>query len=374
FNFSITFNDSEEDPVNVTLYTCTPLTGCLANETLNSTSTTNYTFVWNITSWGDWVNSTANNYFYFEFKDPYISWNSTENFYGPAVVRRDAILEPITNETVVNRTGTNTTHLLFRVYDPNATDYVGSGISCLVNVTEDGSNYDYGNFDVTNSSGHCNITFDPDGNYSVGVQKFTVGVFNSTHYNNNITEMYGLELTVMGDLDVSLSVDPTDIVDRWNNSDRHDSNITWTISGVQDDNGTDVSGYTVWLYWRNSLLNTTTQSQGFIDIPDEAPLDQSDDLFKVVVGKQYFNNHTNTSADYLVEGKLNFTILTPNGSQVMRSPGQYDRVNLTINVTDELGNTIDDTELEIIWHSPTGSCSNLYNSSGNYTCEFNPSN
>ncbi len=372
FNFSITFNDSEEDPVNATLYTCTPLTGCLANETLNSTSTTNYTFVWNITSWNDWVNSTANNYFYFEFKDPYIGWNSTENFYGPAVVRRDAILEPITNETVVNRTGTNTTYFLFRVYDPNATDYVGSGISCLVNVTENGSNYDDGNLDVTNPSGDCNITFDPDGNYSVGVQKFTVGVFNSSYYNDNITEMYGLELEIYGDLDVSLSVDPTGIVDRWNNSDRHDSNITWTISGVQDDNGTDVSGYTVWLYWRNSLLNTTDQSQGFIDIPDEAPLDQSDDYFQVVVGKQYFNNHTNTSADYLVEGKLNFTILTPNGSQVMRTLGSPNRLNLTINVTDELGNSVEDTNLEIVWYIPPDGCINLYNSSGNYTCEFNP--
>ncbi|MCW1304417.1 MAG: DUF853 family protein [Candidatus Parvarchaeota archaeon] len=142
------------------------------------------------------------NYFKFEIDDgtPGNAFN-TSVFNEPNVTRDTVTIYYITgNNGFVNRTSTNTLLLSVRIYDNSSKSYVPSGVNGTIWITKDGSEYDSGNFNQTNSSGYLNYNFDPTCapvKYEVGTQKWKVGLMDECYIQTNTTEY---NLTVIGTL------------------------------------------------------------------------------------------------------------------------------------------------------------------------------
>ena len=85
----------------------------------------------------------------------------------------------------VNRTGTNNTELVVRINDTSNASYVNEGVNCSFWITIDqGSTFILANETSTNSTGHCNFTFDPNSTHNAGQQIWVAGVDNDAFYNS----------------------------------------------------------------------------------------------------------------------------------------------------------------------------------------------
>lgn len=144
----------------------------------------------------------TNNLYKFQINDGTNKFNTSE-ISGPDLTE-DAVSIEYTygNNTIVNRTGTNTILFVARAIDTDK-----ANIPILTNsntrfwVTQNGANYDTGNDAATNSTGHANYNFDPTcspNKYDVGPQYWKAGVLDSCYIETNTTQNY--TATIMGSL------------------------------------------------------------------------------------------------------------------------------------------------------------------------------
>jgi hypothetical protein len=169
----------------------------------------NGTAWFNLTSNSSWVGV---NYYWFQYQDfnssgdPLHSSQNTSISWGPLARKHNTeVFHVKGNESSVNRT--EAVELVVRINDTDNGTWVGSGVACTIWVSYNNSNFDFGNFNTTNSSGHCLFWFTPDGNYSTGNQTWKGGVLDDTYYNDsNSTDFV---LTINGRVNITL-VEPVE--------------------------------------------------------------------------------------------------------------------------------------------------------------------
>lgn len=210
FNFSVYVNNTDGDDVNVTLWFYFNLTDSWVNMGTESTSTSE-TVYFNLTSDMSWVGTGK---FKFEYQDfnasgsPLHSAVNTTMVTKPVALKHNVTVNNTAgNNSVVYRknetiTGNESVLLIVRLND--TTDYDNwTATNCNVWVTTNsGSGYDSGQASQINQTGHCNMTFDPDGNYTVGQQIWNATI-DETYY--NMLNWMNFTVNVKGHLNVSIT-------------------------------------------------------------------------------------------------------------------------------------------------------------------------
>ncbi|MBU1196974.1 DUF87 domain-containing protein [Candidatus Micrarchaeota archaeon] len=190
------------------------------------------------------------NVWLFQFEDGTNTDNSS-NQTGFEVEANDINVsyENVGNDTDVNRTGSNSTPLILRVYNIDNSSWATSGVNGTFWVTSDGSSFE-SNTNQTNSSGHLYLDYEPTCDYSEGAQVWIGGVNNDACYKAaNTTENYSTR--VWGHLTNSISSPIGTSVTQGNN--------VSMLAQVADDCGQDVVGANVRFdsYHEGSSQNTT---------------------------------------------------------------------------------------------------------------------
>ncbi|RLE37326.1 hypothetical protein DRJ17_06840, partial [Candidatus Woesearchaeota archaeon] len=153
------------------------------------------------------INTTYPVEFKWEISDGTNIFN-TSVIQAPSIERDPVSIEYIYgNESTANRSGTQTDLLILRIYDTIKQTPVGSGVQGIIYVTKDGINYDSGTQNLTDEDGYLKVYFDPQADYSVGLQKWKGGTYQDSCYlDANSSEFV---LTILGDLYNSLLIPPT---------------------------------------------------------------------------------------------------------------------------------------------------------------------
>ncbi|MFC2143647.1 hypothetical protein ACFLQN_04590, partial [Candidatus Aenigmatarchaeota archaeon] len=197
-NISLDASDTESDTFNVSLWDSAgpagPWSWVNNSECLNCTgSRINFTIRGRYNAF-----NIGLRYYMFNATDPGGSTGNTSayNF----TIERDEVNATIHigNNTSVNRTEDNTTILGLNLFDTDNLTYVSALTNGTIWVTTDGSTFDSGIFNYTNSTRYFNVSFNPNCSYNVGPQVWRGGTNNDTTYNeSNSTNM---TVIIMGTL------------------------------------------------------------------------------------------------------------------------------------------------------------------------------
>lgn len=334
FNYSVLVNDTDGDMANITIWTRTNLSSSwVSRGEVNITSIENAYF--NISSDSSWVGLNSYKFEYQDFNasgDPIHSTQNTSVYSGPDVQKHNTSSEYSQgNESNVAR-GENIT-LVVRINDTNESSWVGSGVSCRFWITTNGTQFDSGHDNVTNSSGHCVYIFNPDSSYSTGNQTWKAGVRSDTYYlDMNSSDFI---VTVNGRVNVTLLLPQQNQMLRRNSS-------NYFLARLYDEYGVSVnaSGYNCSFYFNDTYLNSSdTNATGWC-------------------------NYSWSPACGVSLGRFNVSVnLSGSGSELYSIWGNQH--NASINMTDELNTTVTNPSDGSIYHK--GNSFSL-NSTTNDTC------
>ncbi|RLJ08581.1 MAG: hypothetical protein DRP13_02250, partial [Candidatus Aenigmatarchaeota archaeon] len=259
FNFSVQVNDTEGDCVNVSLWIYHPLTGWALGGYENVTG--NGTLWFNLTSDMNWVGINQYNFSYMDYNcsntsEIYHSISYTQNYQGPDVQKHNVSVVYIKgNNSAVNRS--ESVELIVRINDTVNSSWVGENVGCWFWITFNGSEFDSGHYNQTNSSGYCMYSFIPNANYTPGNQTWIAGVYNDTYYaDKNSTDFI---LTIMGKININL-ISPV------SNQTLYRNFTNLLQAKITDEYGSSVniSGYNCSFWFNNSIIgNATTNSTGW---------------------------------------------------------------------------------------------------------------
>jgi len=375
FNFTVNVSDSDGDNVTVNLWVY--LADLDAWEKIGSKNTTTLTnetpetLKFTVSSNKSW---TGNNKFRFQYRDflgsyVYHDWEYTDNSTGPSVTRHNAsIIYVQGNNTKINRTGSASTLLIIGVNDTDEALMVGSGVNCAFWLTKDGTNFVLVHATMTNSSGYCNYSFNPDSTYSVGKQWWLTGTYQDSYYLSQNSTNFTSE--VYGQLNINLT---KSVVGK---------NFTRTqniesIAKIYDDNGNvvQIEGYNCTWYVKNetgSLTqtgNSTTNSSGYCNYTWSTGC--SDDLGSYninvslwgSVSEYYYIWKDYSETDTTLKDNLNITIIYPTSGYIIH---ELETLMLNSTVFDQCGSP--EEVYNVNWYFPgTGGCSGNISSGPNTT-------
>ncbi len=244
--------------VNITLWVRLNTTGVWTSRgTQNVTSS--QTVYFNLTSDNTWMGLNSYKFEFQDFNasgDPIHSKENTSVSSGPDVQKHNvSIVHIYGNESSVNRE--QTTFLIVRVNDTNQSAWVGSGVSCRFWVTTNGSQFDSGHDNVTNSSGHCVFDFTPNNTYSAANQTWVAGVYNDTYYLDMNSSNF--VVTVKGRLNVTMLL-PQDNQSLLRNS------SNYFLARLKDEYGNwvNASGYNCSFWFNDTYINSSdTNATGY---------------------------------------------------------------------------------------------------------------
>ena len=334
FNYSVLINDTDGDNVSVTLWYRLEQSGYWQNgSTVNITG--NGTAWFNMTSDSSWLGTGS---YKFQYQDinssgyPMHSAANTSVVWGPLARRHNTeAFHAKGNESAVNRS--ESVELVLRINDTDNGTWVSNGVSCVVWVTYNDSNFDEGHFNETNLSGYCTVWFTPDGNYSTGNHTWKGGVQDiDTYYNDSNST--NLVLTVNGRVNVTiLEPDEGGVIYR---------NSSNTLAAkLVDQYGLDVnsSGFNCTFWFNNSYIN-----------------------FSLTNNTGHCNISWTPGCSYLREdGILNVTLSDPTGSYLILNNMDWRNVSMQ----DELNITISEPPEDSLFHRGE---SVSFNSTVNDTC------
>jgi len=208
--FNITINDSQNN-ATVYLYKAESISGPWTfideQNYTNASEEVVLSFPYQATC-SDLGTGGTDKIWYFKFN----ASNTVGNFYSTTpsasdnfTLTRDYIsFEGVTgNNSIANRTDTQTDLIGIRVRDNNGS--IVNGLNVTFKITRDGTNYDSGTVNQTNSTGDAIFIFDPlcSPRYEVGVQKWQGIVSGEGCYQSNSTSEYNL--TIWGDITLELN-------------------------------------------------------------------------------------------------------------------------------------------------------------------------
>ncbi|MBN2042947.1 MAG: DUF87 domain-containing protein [Candidatus Aenigmarchaeota archaeon] len=263
FNFSVDVTDTDGDLVNVNLWLYKNLSGQWS--VIKSSNLTGTGKLWfNVSSDKSWVGSGE---YKFQYQDlngsfyPFHSYLNTSNLSGPVAEKHDSsVIYVQGNNSKVNRSGTETTRLVVLINDTDTGSAADSGITCRFWVTTDGSEWDSGHSNTTNSTGHCVYDFDPDSSYSVGNRSWKAGVVGDPYYNpsNSTTS----NLTVKGMININFTQPAENGV-----LNRNISNTITARMLDEYDQYVQIAGYNCTFYHNGGYIgNSTTNSNGICSV------------------------------------------------------------------------------------------------------------
>ncbi|MBI4176596.1 MAG: hypothetical protein HY518_05300, partial [Candidatus Aenigmarchaeota archaeon] len=194
WNFSVRVQDVDGDNVTVSLWI--NLTG--AFERKNST---NLTAVSATTVRFDNIQFNSSNIgsrvFLFNVTDTRV-YNDTINS-TMTIEEDDVTIDFIAGAGgTIGREGTNITTLQLQITDDDRSVVVGSGVNGSFFITTDGTNFDSGNPNVTDSSGIITLYFNPTCTYLAGSQSWKGGVDNDDRYTDENSSTFSK--TIIGQL------------------------------------------------------------------------------------------------------------------------------------------------------------------------------
>lgn len=260
-NFSVMVKDAEGDNATISLWVYFSINNSWEKiETKNMT--TNGTVSFSVLTDANWTGTNLYRYEYMDFNSTtgipmhspvnessymefYIGKHNTEIIYAEG------------NNTAVNRTGTNSTNFVVRVKDISLGSYVGGNVNCTFWVTTNGSSFSIAGKSSTNSSGYCNISFDPNQSCVPMQQNWIAGVDNDAYYNSANSSSY--IVNVYGTINVSFH---ESIINR-NFTRGTNVNI---LAGLYDEfsNLAPAAGYTcVWYINNTQVSSSPTNSSGY---------------------------------------------------------------------------------------------------------------
>ncbi|MEK6953896.1 MAG: hypothetical protein AABX01_02740, partial [Candidatus Micrarchaeota archaeon] len=135
--------------------------------------------------------------------EPSNTFNTTIN--ATLNLTRDAINVTLGagNASVVNRSGSNLTNLVLRLFDLDNQTYLIGSSNATIWITTNGALYDLGNSTQTNSSGHAPVSFNPTCSYSIGPQIWKGGILaDACYFSQNSSDMV---LTIQGELNANIT-------------------------------------------------------------------------------------------------------------------------------------------------------------------------
>ncbi len=206
-----------------------------------SWSTMNSTTCWGCSGWNylnvksSWSRYAVGNQYWRLLIDDEYETNITPAY--PVTVEKDDTGVSLTEGDggEVNRSGSQKMTLTAFVNDTDR-GFPVPDITCHFWITKDGSNYIHEGTNTTNSTGHCTLDFEPDNNYSTGVQNWKAGISGGAYYkDSNSSEG---SLNIIGELNASLQ-EPSgqtyragsdSVLFRWNVTDDNSS----MVSGVSN--------------------------------------------------------------------------------------------------------------------------------------------
>jgi hypothetical protein len=335
FNYSVFINDTDGDNVSVTLYYWLEHVGSWFNG--SSVNISGEGTAWfNITSDQNWVGVNKYKFQYQDFNQsgyPFHSSINTSEYWGPLSRKHNTeVFHVKGNESSVNRT--EAVELIVRINDTDNETWVGSGVACIIWVSYNNSYFDDGNFNTTNSTGHCLFQFTPDGNYSTGNQTWKGGVLDDTYYNDsNSTDFV---LTINGRVNITF-VEPVDGGIFYRNS------SNYFEAKLVDQFGFDVnqSGFNCTFWFNYTYLNSSdTDQYGRCNITwhPQCGYSRQDYIANVTLTDPtgFYDILDNMdSRNVAMHDELNLTILEPSEYSLFHR-GESQDFNSTVNDSCEL--------------------------------------
>ncbi|MEM5793410.1 MAG: DUF87 domain-containing protein [Candidatus Aenigmatarchaeota archaeon] len=371
FNFSVDVGDFEKDNVTISL-----LIYFQRNDSWVRIGTKNVS-----TNGSVWFESPSDytwvgrNIYKFEYRDfnnttgePLHIWQNTSSREFN-VTKHQVEIEYISgHNSNVNRTGSNYTSFVIRVNDISIESYVGGGVNCSFWVTKDGITFYLVNKTTTNSTGHCNITFDPDPTFKAGQQKWIGGVDEDELYQSTNSSEFNVKVHVP----ISISFHPS----------IKGSNITrltttYVMGGMYDENNelVQVSGYDCIFYINDTEVPGNpyqTNSSGYCYYPWITSCSNSTGVYSINVSLSgtlydyYYIVDSNDNTSVILKDRLNITITYPANNTIFYKDGI---LSLNSTVKDLCGYPSQD-EYNIGWYMEKyGTCpsSNPFVTGGNTT-------
>ncbi|MCX6814804.1 MAG: hypothetical protein NTY20_04115 [Candidatus Aenigmarchaeota archaeon] len=200
-NFTVNVTDVDNNNVTVQLWESSSAGGP-------------WTYVGQQTCWSCLTTQTINLSKFHTCSDAnqtrYYKFNATDGQGGSAsttphsfVVQKDNVTVYLRqgDGTQVNRSGEqyNSPEIIIQIYDTDNQTYVGQDVNATLWVAYNGTNYGYASYNLSNSTGHVILYFNPDCKFSRGPQYWIAGVLNNTCYEDkNITTTP--TVTIIGNL------------------------------------------------------------------------------------------------------------------------------------------------------------------------------
>ncbi|MFC2143462.1 helicase HerA domain-containing protein [Candidatus Aenigmatarchaeota archaeon] len=343
YTYQVYVNDSQQDDVTCNLYT---YTGTQQWEYRASNTVSGGIGVCevNITNF-TCADISSNVWFLFEIDDGTNVYN-TSNMSGPTLNRDSMIVEYLTgNNTIVNRSGSQETEFLLKLYDNTSKGYVTSDVNGTFWVTTDGESFGLDNDNITNSTGHLRLYFNPTGDYNPGRQNWTGGVNkDNCYYSMNVTDINGnvslMNVTVMADMTISLTTpSPGYNVLRGRN-------VTF-IANIIDDLSVAVTGASP---VNLTLLNNNSQQYNCSYVSDEGGGDYRCEIntsnpevmparfynLSIIAQKPYHNNETQIIENSIfIETKPQMTNNNVTSDQGGTTGGWGETWYFNVTITDE---------------------------------------
>gem|GEM_PF-4897673 len=251
FNFSTQVSDQENQDVEVTLYV--NIGGGSFSE-LGTVNVSGSGVAWiNLTSDESWIGN--NNSFYFTYTDQTHPLYTTSNVSAPNVTGHGILFESVVgNNSVVARSGLNSTELSVVLRDEQLDSIVGAGVNCSFIVKQNGV-WAPVYSTTTDSNGRCSYGFDPDADYGPGHRKWIVEVSNNLIYQTLNSSDYYVNIT--GEANLSLTVVDSRFVRGQN------MNLIANVKDEFDQDG-EVSGATCRWYLNGNFRGTSqTNATGY---------------------------------------------------------------------------------------------------------------
>lgn len=256
FNYSVFVNDTDNDDVNISLWVHFNLTDSWS--LMGTKIVSGSGIAWfNLSSDRSWVGYDS---YRFEYQDVnssgypvHLKANTSENT-GPDIGRHNAsVVYQLGEQGEVVRPGSNYTVLMVRINDTDSDSWAGENVSCRFFITTDGSTYDSGAQNFTNSTGHCLYYFDPEYSYSIGNQTWYASVYDDPYYFPSNSSNFNISIT--GEVNVRL-VFPTD------NQSLQRNQTNQLQAKMVDEYGQDVSvsGYNCTFWFDGSQVGNSTTS------------------------------------------------------------------------------------------------------------------
>ena len=203
WNFSVSVSDPTGDNLNVSLEIDAAGSGfqeIAKKPCYTCSSLTQFNFSVNF-SCSD-IDSSAD--YRFVIYDNSSNTNTTTS-YSFNIDKDDVIFEHIIgNNTITNRSGTQSNFLSLKIYDTDNETYLISGENITFSVMRDSITWGTGITNITNSSGATNFTFDPTCNprYEVGDRSWKAELSNSICYKTITSQNFNL--SIIGEINLNI--------------------------------------------------------------------------------------------------------------------------------------------------------------------------